>query len=133
MAATGDAREIRRLIEAWADAVRARDLEAVLANHTDDVLMFDVPPPAAVRGLDAYAKTWPPFFDWQKSGGGTFEFAELAVTAGDRVAFATALLRCGTREELARDATPRLRLTIGLRKIGGAWRIAHEHHSFPAE
>jgi ketosteroid isomerase-like protein len=48
------------------------------------------------------------------------------------VAFATALLRCGSAEELANDGTPRLRLTLGLRKIGGAWQIAHEHHSFPA-
>ena len=24
-------------------------------------------------------------------------------------------------------------LTIGLRKVGGAWKVAHEHHSFPAE
>jgi ketosteroid isomerase-like protein len=24
------------------------------------------------------------------------------------------------------------RLTIGLRKVGGDWRIAHEHHSVPA-
>jgi hypothetical protein len=54
-------------------------------------------------------------------------------TAGDTVAFATALLRCGSKDELAKDNAPRLRLTIGLRKIGGAWKIAHEHHSFPRE
>ena len=55
------------------------------------------------------------------------------VTAGDTVAFATALLRCGSKEELAKDSAPRLRLTIGLRKIDGAWKIAHEHHSFPLD
>ena len=25
----------------------------------------------------------------------------------------------------------RLRLTLGLRKEGGRWTVAHEHHSFP--
>jgi ketosteroid isomerase-like protein len=25
------------------------------------------------------------------------------------------------------------RLTMGLRKINGPWRIMHEHHSIPAE
>jgi ketosteroid isomerase-like protein len=25
------------------------------------------------------------------------------------------------------------RLTVGLRKIDGDWRIAHEHHSVPAK
>jgi ketosteroid isomerase-like protein len=86
-----------------------------------------------VRGIAAYQETWPPFFDWQEKGDGTFEIADLDVTAGDTVAFATALLRCGSKEELAKDSAPRLRLTIGLRKIEGAWKIAHEHHSFPLE
>jgi ketosteroid isomerase-like protein len=61
-----------------------------------------------------------------------FEIASLDVTAGDDVAFATALLRCGTEEELRKDPNNRLRLTIGLRKEGGRWIVSHEHHSFPA-
>jgi hypothetical protein len=36
---------IRRLIEDWASAVRTRNIGGVLAHHTDDVVMFDVPPP----------------------------------------------------------------------------------------
>jgi uncharacterized protein (TIGR02246 family) len=128
-----DERDIRRLIEAWAAAVQAKRLAAVVAHHTDDVVMFDVPPPVAVRGLAAYKKTWPPFFDWQKQEDGAFEIAELAVTAGDSVAYATALLRCGSRAELAKNDAPQLRLTIGLKKVRGAWTIAHEHHSFPLE
>jgi hypothetical protein len=35
---------------------------------------------------------------------------------GDDVAYAHALLRCGTRQELAEDPENRLRLTLGLRK-----------------
>jgi len=128
-----DENAIRRLIEDWAAAVRARKLAGVAAHHTDDVVMFDVPPPVSVRGLAAYKKTWPPFLAWQKQGDGTFEIAELDVTAGDTVAFATALLRCGSRAELAKNDTPQLRLTIGLKKERGAWKIAHEHHSFPLE
>lgn len=123
---------IRHLIEAWASAVRAKDISGVMAHHTDDVLMFDVPPPVAVRGIAAYRETLPPFFDALAEGGAAFDIVELHVTAGDRVAFATALLRCGSTKELAEDDTPRLRLTIGLRKSDGTWKIAHEHHSFPA-
>ena len=46
--------------------------------------------------------------------------------------FATAIGRCvnidphGVREPLA------FRLTMGLRKIDGSWRVMHEHHSLPA-
>ena len=55
-----------------------------------------------------------------------------ALLVGDDVAFASALLRCGSEEELTKDPDNRLRLTIGLRKEGGRWVVAHEHHSFPA-
>ena len=123
--------EIRALIERWATAVHAGDLETVLADHTDDIQMFDVPPPNELRGIDAYRKTWPPFFEWQRREA-VFEIVSLDVTAGDDVAFATALLRCGTEEELRKDPDNRLRLTIGLRKEGGRWVVSHEHHSFPA-
>ncbi len=64
--------------------------------------------------------------------GRSFEIVSLEVTAGEDVAFAQALLRCGTPREL--EATPenRLRLTLGLRKESGRWLVAHEHHSFPS-
>jgi uncharacterized protein (TIGR02246 family) len=122
---------IRRRIEDWASAVRAKNINGVVAHHTDDVLMYDVPPPTAVRGISAYRETWPPFFEALCEGAAAFDIVELQITAGDTVGFATALLRCGSKEELARDPTPQLRLTIGLRKVDGAWHIAHEHHSFP--
>jgi ketosteroid isomerase-like protein len=61
--------------------------------------------------------------------GSRVEIVSLDVTAGDDVAFATALLRCGTEEELRKDPENRLRLTIGLRKEGGRWIVSHEHHS----
>jgi uncharacterized protein (TIGR02246 family) len=123
--------EIRALIERWAAAVQAQDLEGVLADHTADVQMFDVPPPNEVRGMDAYRETWPAFFKWL-SQGGVFELETLDVTAGEEIAFATALLRCGTDEGFRKDLDSRLRLTVGLRRQNGRWLIAHEHHSFPA-
>jgi uncharacterized protein (TIGR02246 family) len=126
-----DETQIRALIERWAHAVHAGDMEAVLADHSDDIVMFDVPPPSdGVRGIDAYRATWPPFFTWQVRGA-SFEIVSLDVTAGHDVAFAYALLRCGTQEELEKDPDNRLRLTIGLRREGDRWLVTHEHHSFP--
>ena len=122
---------IRELVEAWADAVHQGDIERVLRDHTDDIVMFDVPPPDdGVRGIDAYRETWPPFFQWQESGA-CFEIVELDVTAGGDVAYAFALLRCGEPDHLERHPDHRLRLTLGLVKEGGRWLVAHEHHSFP--
>ena len=122
--------EIRALIESWTKAVHAGDLQGVLAHHSDDIQIFDVPPPNELRGIDAYRETWPPFFEWQGRGA-SFEIVSLDVTAGDDVAFATALLRCGTEEELGKDPDNRLRLTVGLRREDGRWVVCHEHHSFP--
>jgi len=128
---TDDEEQIRSLIEKWAVAVHAGDMEGVLEDHDDDIVMFDVPPPDdGVRGIEAYRATWPPFFEWQRQGA-VFEIVSLDITAGDDVAFAHALLRCGTPEELAKHPEQRLRLTVGLRKKGGRWVVSHEHHSFP--
>ena len=128
-----DETRIRALIERWAAAVHAGDLQTVLDDHAADIVMFDVPPPYdGVRGLDAYRDTWPGFFEWQARGA-SFEIVSLEVTAGDDVAYAEALLRCGSREELAENPDKRLRLTLGLRREGGRWVVAHEHHSFPHE
>jgi uncharacterized protein (TIGR02246 family) len=128
-----DETDIRALIERWADAVHTGDLDGVLADHAADIVMFDVPPPHdGVRGIDAYRDTWPPFFEWQARGA-SFEIVSLDVTAGDRVAYAHALLRCGSREELEQHPERRLRLTLGLRKEDERWVVAHEHHSFADE
>src|SRR5215207_10135931 len=77
--------QVRELVRTWARAVHEGDLDTVLADHDDDIVMFDVPPPEqGVRGLDAYRETWPPFFEWQRSGA-MFEIVSLDVTAADDV------------------------------------------------
>ncbi len=122
---------IRALIERWATAAHEGDLEAVIAHHDPELVMYDVPPPEdGVRGLKAYRETWPGFFQWQQRA--TFDLLSLQVVAGQEVAFAYGLLRCGTPEELEAIPDRRLRLTVGLRKIGGQWTVLHEHHSFTA-
>lgn len=126
-----DEADVRALIEDWVSAVHEGDLDAVLADHAEDIVMFDVPPPDnGVRGIEAYRQTWPPFFEWQANGA-SFELVSLDVVAGEDVAFAYGLLRCGTQDELENDPDNRLRLTIGLSKDGGRWMVQHEHHSFP--
>jgi uncharacterized protein (TIGR02246 family) len=125
-----DEQQIRTLVKRWAEAVHSGDMEGVLTDHAGDIVMFDVPPPhEGVRGIDAYRETWPGFFEWQARGA-SFEIVSLDVTAGEDVAYAHALLRCGTPQDLAEHPEKRLRLTLGLRKEDGRWTVAHEHHSF---
>ncbi|MEU5375654.1 SgcJ/EcaC family oxidoreductase [Streptomyces sp. NPDC005968] len=126
-----DTEQIRALVEKWAAAVHRGEMEGVLADHADDIVMFDVPPPyQGVRGIRDYRDVWPSFFVWQAVGA-VFEIESLDVTAGSDVAFAHALIRCGTPQDLTERPDNRLRLTLGLRKEGDRWVVAHEHHSFP--
>jgi ketosteroid isomerase-like protein len=119
--------QINALIGAWADAVRRHDISGILAHHEQDIVMFDVPPPLQSKGMNEYKKTWDLFFRYHQPSQ-AFDIEELAITAGEDVAFAVAIMRCG-----AGTAGGFLfRLTIGLRKIGGDWRITHEHHSVPS-
>ncbi len=125
-----DEQQIRELIERWVIAIRARDLEGVLAGHAKDVVMFDVPPPeGGVRGLSEYRAIWPGFFEWIASGA-VFEIVELDVVTGTDVAYAFALLRCGSPEDLNTTPDQRLRLSLGLVKRADEWLVQHEHHSF---
>lgn len=130
-AASNDEAEIRTLIERWATAVREEDRAAIRADHDRGILMFDVPPPFLSRGLDDYMATWETFLRSTEKPV-TFAIHDVQVTCGQDVAFAMAIGQCvsicngGKREPLE------FRLTMGLRKINGRWRVMHEHHSLPA-
>ena len=134
MSATGigtkDESAIRELIENWAKAVRNKDLDGILAHHSRDVLMFDVPPPIKSHGIDAYKKTWDLFFAWSPDNP-VFEIQKMNITAGNDVAFVTAMMRCAGKTE--NESGLDFRLTVGLRKIDNQWVVTHEHHSIPAE
>jgi ketosteroid isomerase-like protein len=130
MSENPDVTAIRDQIEAWAAAVRARDMAGILRNHANDMVMFDVPPPLHLRGIAAYEASWPQFFDASPKPI-RFDIMDLQITAGSDVAFAVALMRCAMIEGGNVDLD--FRLTVGLRKIGGQWIVTHEHHSVPAE
>jgi uncharacterized protein (TIGR02246 family) len=127
-----DERDIRALIDRWARAVREENLERIRADHDSEILMFDVPPPFLSRGLDAYMATWRLFFSCSERPV-AFDFRDVSVTAGKDVAFATAIGHCAARDKNGKREELEFRLTMGLRKIDGSWRVMHEHHSLPAE
>lgn len=117
---------IRALISDWAEAICTGDLERIVADRTNDIVMFDVPAPIQERGIDAYRHTWASFFRHNASGPERFQVTELEIVASDEVAFAHGLLTIGSGDA-------HCRLTLGLKKLGGRWRVSHEHHSIPIE
>lgn len=83
-----DDRAIRDLNTGWAAADPRRGPEAVSADHADDLVMFEVPPPTRRAGLAAYRNTWPPFLERAAIGGASFEIVSLDVSVGLDVAYA---------------------------------------------
>jgi uncharacterized protein (TIGR02246 family) len=126
-----DDAQILLVFEQWAKAVRSEDRAAIRANHDVDMIMFDVPPPFQSLGLDAYMATWETFYEYAERPV-AFDFSGIQVTCGGDVAFVTAIGHCVTTDGKGQREPLDFRLTMGLRKLSGEWRITHEHHSLPA-
>jgi uncharacterized protein (TIGR02246 family) len=122
--------QIRQLIENWTAAVKRKDINNILAHHSDDLIMFDVPPPFQSAGIDAYRKTWDTFFKYTKPG--VFDIHELKIFADDNVAFCIATMKCEDSTGGKGFEPLNFRLTVGLKKIDDQWMIVHEHHSIPS-
>jgi uncharacterized protein (TIGR02246 family) len=126
-----NAAQVREVIESWAKAVSAKDVEGVMACFAPDVLTFDLAPPLQYAGREVIRKgleDWFPTWD----GPIGLEIRDLRVTADSSVAYCTSLQRMsGTKVD---GEKPNLwyRSTICLQKSEGAWRIAHEHTSTPS-
>jgi ketosteroid isomerase-like protein len=131
LATSNDEADIRTLIERWAKAVREENRADIRADHDHAILMFDVPPPFLSRGLDAYMATWETFFSSAEKPV-AFAFHDVQVTCGQDVSFATAVGRCVNIDMNGKREPLEFRLTMGLRKLDGRWRVMHEHHSLPA-
>ena len=84
---------VRDVVESWAAAVRRKDYEGILKNHSADIVMFDVPPLFQSKGIEAYKKTWDLFFSC--SGDPVvFDITAMTVFADGSVAFVIAKMHC---------------------------------------
>jgi ketosteroid isomerase-like protein len=122
--------DIRAAIGEWERAVRATDLEAIMAAYTTDVLAFDAIAALQFKGADAYRKHWETCLSFMQ-GPMIFEVHDLSITARDDVAFAHYLCWCGHTGEDGKEHAGFMRATVCLRQINGSWKIVHEHFSAP--
>lgn len=123
--------QIRQLIDGYVNAVRARDLDAIIANYANDVVFFDAIPPLQYTGAQAYRKNWQDCFDAMEGAIG-YEIADLDVSANDELGFAHSVNRLsGTVKKDGTKMEMWFRSTVGFRKAGGKWLVTHEHASVP--
>jgi PhnB protein len=123
-----DEAQIRALIEEWASALRAKDAGGVIARYAPDIVIFDLAPPLLSTGGDANGlQAW--FSTWQGPLG--YEIRDLSITVGDDAAFCHCLNRLSGTKVDGETNEVWFRQTLCFRKIGGAWKIAHQHESVP--
>jgi uncharacterized protein (TIGR02246 family) len=127
---TDDEAEIRRLIDDWTQAVRASDIDGIMAFYAPEVLSFDAIAQLQFKGAKAYRKHWQACIA-MCPGPMIFEVHELGITARDGIAFCHYLSRCGTTAADGKEQTGWMRATVCLRRTGRQWLIAHEHFSAP--
>jgi ketosteroid isomerase-like protein len=127
-----DEADIRRRIDALVTALRAMDLEGVMAFYAPDIVSFDIAPPLRHVGAEAKRTQWvAAFAAFQPPLG--YEIRDLTVTVGDDVAFGHSLNRISGTLRNGNQTALWLRWTVGLRKIEGTWLIVHDQVSAPLD
>lgn len=129
MTAAEDQQAVRSVIEARAEALRSKDVQALSRTGTPDITVFSLAPPLVATGGFKGTERW--FSSWDGPMG--YELRDLEVVVGDSVAFAHALAHMSGRRTDGGETDLWFRLTLGLEKRKGAWRVSHEHQSTPFE
>lgn len=127
---SGDAAQIRKVIEHWAAALRAKDLEGVLTTFTPGARTYDLAPPLQqdAAGRRQALAAWFPGFS------GPIRYVvgdDLDIAVGGDVAFSCSRNRLGGTLNSGDEFDIWVRVTMGFRKAGGVWKIAHAHTSVP--
>src|SRR6266516_7602880 len=120
--------EVRELIERRAAAARAKDVDAALEPFASDVATFDVINPLHHHGTNSVrhrTQQWFATFD----GPIGYDIRDLTVQASDDIAFAHYLYRVSGRLTTGNELGMWNRATFCCKRLGGAWRIVHEHDS----
>lgn len=121
--------EIRGLIANLHQAHHDKDAAAIAGAYTPDAALFTLAPPLAYRGVtlkekQAWLDTW--------DGPIELESSDLKVTVSGDSAFAHGFVQMkGTPKMAGREISFWMRLTVGLQREAGRWRIIHEHESVP--
>jgi ketosteroid isomerase-like protein len=53
-----NAEQIREMLGLWAENTRKGRLDEVLSHHAKDAVIYDVLPPLAYHGCEAYRASW---------------------------------------------------------------------------
>ena len=124
---TSDEAGIRTVIDQRAKALHARNAEGVISCRTADYRQFSLAPPLAYSSDANNLNAW--FATWQGPIGS--EARDLQIVVSGDAGFSHGLSRMTGTKTDGEKVDLWFRETLGFRKVGGAWKIAHEHTSVP--
>jgi ketosteroid isomerase-like protein len=125
-----DQAQITKLMESWANAIRAKDVDSRTSNYAPNVHLFDVVEPLQCLGSNAVkqrAGEWFSTFD----GPLGFEMHDLRIAADGDVAFSHSLNHVSGTKVDGQKVDMWWRATVCYRKMGEQWMVTHEHNSVP--
>jgi len=126
--ATKDETAIRQLCDDWSQALRDKDVERLWSLTARDFVAYDLAPPLR-HGAEHEKNTAEWFATWDGPLG--YDVRVERVVAGGDVAFLYGLVRLRGKKKSGDEADLWFRATLGCRKEGGRWKVAHEHTSVP--
>jgi len=133
-ARASSADEIRAIQLSIAADAEKRDLDGIMSHYLpgDKLFVYDMYPPRAYIGWDAFRGDWKNFLDALK-GPISYKLGELTATADDQFGYTHMIQYIrGTTQE-GKPFVLNLRETDVYRKINGKWMIVHVHASVPVD
>ena len=123
---------IRALIDRWTKAAQEKNLDGVMSIYQrgQSLVAYDIVPPLQYKGWDAYRADYKAFFDMY-DGPIEIEFRDLVIAADATFGYSHDLQRIGGTLKGGQKAAFWVQVTDVYRKIGGQWRVVHEHVSVP--
>ena len=126
---------IEQVLESYAAAVRAKDVDGFVSLYGNDVRVFDMWGRWSYDGAEEWRGMAAEWFGSLGSEQVAVVFEDVETVVGGDVAVAHAFV---TYQGLSADGTPlramNNRLTWGLRKTAdGGWKVVHEHSSAPTD
>ncbi|MGH6641153.1 MAG: YybH family protein [Bradyrhizobium sp.] len=118
---------IRNLIDQRANALRAKDVDGVVACRTADYVQYSLAPPLLSIDDPGNISAW--FATWR--GPIESEVRDLTIVVSGDSAYSFGLSRMTGTKTSGDEVDLWFRETLAFRKVGGRWKIAHEHTSVP--
>jgi uncharacterized protein (TIGR02246 family) len=126
--------DVAALLESYREAVYAKDVDAFVAIFGDDVRVFDMWGTWSHDGIESWREMAVGWFGSLGDELVRVEFDDVQTTVGDDIVVLSAFVTfAGLSADGDELRSMNNRLTWGLRKTGGTWKVVHEHTSAPVE